>query len=282
MSELSRLQQLKTKSQQKDMTRKEVLSRAKSAPHPIQTRYLGFLEQADLAVSPINWCIGATLGSLFLAILIGQVLGPIVGAGMVPVSIYYLIFLYPSARSESRRQQIAPHLPAFVDALVASLQTGYQMELAIEHATGALPDGPLKTELLTVSYLVEHGLSLEEALENLTKKISGQEIVSLVISLRLFHGMGGSIIIPLRRLSTKMREQQAILERGSRDLIAVKQAFYVILVLSIVAPLLLLASDTSYLLDAFREKPTTYILQVAVLIQAICLVVFRKLSLLKV
>jgi Flp pilus assembly protein TadB len=244
--------------------------------------YAERLQQAGLYVPPVVWVSTVLCVSVLMAIGLTNAIGPLVGFAVAPCFGYYYLSTYLTARAEKRRRQGVPLLPGFLDTLSASLGTGYNMEVAVEHATNSLPEGMLKTEFTRVVRMMNKGMMMNEALEYMVRRISGQEIVSIVITIRLFADMGGRGLEPFRRLGYKMREQQSVLERAGRDLVGTKQAFYVIFSLSICAPIFLLASQPSYILAAFEHEWIKYIMQGAIVVQVMCFMLFKRFTTLRI
>jgi len=240
------------------------------------------LQQAGIPLPAFVWVAGVSGGAFFLMTSLTKFIGPVVGFPVAFCFLYYLLSIYVTARAEKRRRQVVPQLPGFIDTLAASLATGYNMESAIEHATNSLPEGILKREFMHVVRMVNKKMTLDESFAYLMRRIAGQEIVSLIITLRLFHGMGGRVLTPFKRLGYKMREQQSVLERASRDLVGTKQAFNIIFFLSVTAPIFLLVSEPSYILDAFKHPILKYVMQGCMVIQVICLLVFKRFTTLRV
>jgi Flp pilus assembly protein TadB len=283
MREADRIKLLKMESleQGKQQSRQE-----KSVKHLSQKvargSYAELLLRAGISCSPRWWLIAVIGVSVFSAVVITKGLGALSGLTLGVVFGYYLFMPFLRARAEKRRQAAVPHLPALIDALEASLRAGYNLELALEHATTAIPDGILHAECRRVVMLINNKVSLEDSLDYLTRRISGQEIISLVIAIKLFADMGGRMLAPLQRLGQKMRQQRAVLERASRDLVGTKQAFYVILALYVIAPVFLIMTEPNYFKTAFEHPTISYIMELAVVLQVLCIFVFKRIATLRV
>jgi Flp pilus assembly protein TadB len=72
------------------------------------------------------------------------------------------------------------------------------------------------------------------------------------------------------------------LERASRDLVGTKQAFYVILALSVIAPVFLIMTEPNYFKTAFEHPTISYIMELAVVLQVLCIFVFKRIATLRV
>jgi len=244
--------------------------------------YAEALQQAGVKFPPLLWVAG-TLGiAFFLMTGLTKTIGPVVGLPVACCFVYYFLNTHLTAKAEKRRRQVVPQLPGFIDTLAASLATGYNMEAALEHATNSLPEGMMKKEFTHIVQMVNKNIPLDEAFNFLLRRISGQEMVSLVITIRLFHGMGGRVLTPFKRLGYKMREQQTVLERASRDLVGTKQAFNIIFFLSLTAPVFLLVSEPGYIMEAFKHPIIKYVMQICMVIQVHCFITFKRFTTLRV
>jgi tight adherence protein B len=283
MRESARLRQLKLRNIDEIKDKKTKKKKEKKARSRVQRgSYAEKLHQAGILMPPSIWVVLVSAISIFLGISFSRFIGSVVGISVGLATGVYCLTTLLSVRAEKRRYQVVPQLPGFIDTLAASLSTGFNMETAIEHATGSLPPGVLKKEFSTVVKMLHKGITLDESLDLVVRRIAGQEIVSIVVTVRLFYGMGGRVVSPFRRLGTKMRAQQAVLERASRDLVGTKQGFYVIFGLAIMVPIFLVASQPEYLMRAFDHPWIKYVMQGAMVAQIICLVLFKRFTSLRV
>lgn len=283
MKESERLRQLQLANSDEVGKKKEQANTPRRTAHaPQGGSYAERLQQAGLHVPVLVYVPAILGGGAFLTLVLWKAIGPLVGACIGPCFVFYYLTTHLTAKAEKRRRGVVPHLPGFLDTLGASLATGYNMDTAVLHATNSLPDGILKTEFKKVCRLTQKGFTLDEALDFALRRISGQEIVSVVVTIRLFADMGGRGLEPFKRLGYKMREQQAVLERAGRDLVGTKQAFYVIFGLSVAAPIFLLVSEREYIIAAFQHPWITYLMQSSIVIQVVSLMLFRRITTLRV
>lgn len=283
MKENARLRQLKLQSiveiKQKEKKQKAQKRARSRVP---RGSYAERLQQAGLFVTPVVWFSVVISVAIFAGVTASKSVGEVVGLVAGGCIAYYFLIIYPSARAEFRRSKVVPDLPGFIDTLAASLGTGFNMEVAIEHATAALPEGILKREFRMVVKMISKSITLDEALDHIVRRIAGQEVVSLCVTIRLFYGMGGRVVSPFKRLSGKMRQQQAVLERAARDLVGTKQGFYVILGLSVLVPAALSVTQPDYIMKAFEHEVIKYVMQGAIVAQLLCFLMFKRFTTLKV
>ena len=94
--------------------------------------------------------------------------------------------------------------------------------------------------------------------------------------------MGGRLLEPFERLAQKIREQQRAIERASRDLVQIKQAFIILGLLSVAAPVALLVVHPDYLQLAFGDPLGRLLLQAAIIVELGALLLFRKITVFRV
>lgn len=220
---------------------------------------------------------------LFLAFVVavaagqlGMLLGPLLAVYTFGLTFYYVAHAYIDERMIKRRNIVVPQLPAFIDGLASALGTGFNTEGAIVQAAQGMPPGLLRTELDRVVSALNKGMTINESIALLKQRIEGREIISLCVALNLFSSMGGTMLEPFRRLAAKIRQQQQVVEKAARDLVQVKQAFLIILVLSVGVPGVLGIVEPSFISKSLNDSLGLIIFQGAVMLQLGAIIVFRK------
>ena len=239
------------------------------------------LRRAGIETDPRIFVLMALLGAAvagYMASFLGVLLGVCVSA----VLLHYLFVGYLEDRAQKRKRKVIPHLPSYIDGLAAALGTGFNIDAAIVHSTLGVPDGILRSELDKVSAALNAGLGVKEALSLLGDRITGREITALVVCISLFASLGGHELEPFRRLAAKIREQQIITEKAGRDLIMVKQAFFIIFSLALGVPVILLLITPEYLAGAYNDAVGRIILQIGEILVLFALVGFKRMTSLKI
>jgi Flp pilus assembly protein TadB len=209
-------------------------------------------------------------------------MGSLLSLFLFGLTLLYGILWFPEERALKRRNLYVPQLPTFVDGLATALATGYNIEAAVKQSTQGLPEGLLRKELERVTTALERGLNLAESFSLMKYHLYGQEIVALASAIILFRDLGGRMIEPFRQLAKKVREQQAIIERAQRDLVQIKQAFTILLFLSVVVPFAVIASTPSYLALALHDPLGQLIIQIAIMCEVSALFAFRRMIAIKI
>ncbi len=246
-----------------------------------RTGYARKLSQAGFDIEPKKYIgIVMTIGVLvsYGATFFGYLIAIVVLIALTQ----FLLVGYLEDRAMKRRRKVTPQLPPFIDGLVSALGTGYNLEQAIILASEGVPPGVLRSELDIVSNALNLGFSIKDALGVLRDKIAGREITSLIVSVGLFASMGGTALEPFRRLANKIREQQSVSERANRDLVMVKQAFFILFFLAIVVPLVVGLVQPDYIAKGFNDPLGKIIFQVGEIMIVGALLAFKNITTLKV
>lgn len=221
-------------------------------------------------------------GITFFASCLAYQIGPILAMVVAVLIFQFLLFGFLEERAIKRKRKIAPQLAPFIDGLASELSTGFNLEAAIAQAAVTIPPGPLRIELDRVVSGLNSGLAAKEAMGILRDRVAGSEVTALVVAISLFASMGGHALEPFRRLATKIREQQNVMDRAMRDLVLVKQAFVIILVISMGVPGILAIIAPGFLGGAFKTSLGRLLVQGALLMQVAAIVFFKKVTNLRI
>jgi Flp pilus assembly protein TadB len=212
----------------------------------------------------------------------GMFLGPIFSVVLTVVYTQYMFTGYLDERAQKRKSKMIPQLAPFIDAIASSLSSGLNIEAALVASAESIPEGVLRTELDKVAAALNRGFSVRESMAILRDRMVGREITSLAVALGLFSSMGGSVLEPFRRLARKLREQQTVAERANRDLVMVKQAFYILFFLCISAPGVLTLVRPGYMAQAFNDSLGRLVLQAGAILVVLAYLLFKKITSLKI
>lgn len=281
MRESERLGLLKQSSSaaapEEEQSRKPLKRRRKKQRSVQRSWYERRLSQAGIEMPPRIYCAMALLmgaGGAAVAVNLGWFLALFVGIALT----HFVMFGYLDDRATKRKNKIVPQLAPFIDGLASALSTGFNLEGALAQAAQGVPPGLLRDELERMVKALNTGFTVKESVTILKERISGREIIALVVALNLFASLGGTVLEPFRRLARKIREQQTVVERAGRDLVMVKQAFYLIFLLALGAPGVLMLVQPTYLSDALSDALGRFILQIGMALILTALLGFRKIT----
>jgi tight adherence protein B len=124
-----------------------------------------------------------------------------------------LSLLIPAAGArwlrQRRRRRLLYQIPDMLELLAASLRSGLSLLPAIQHLARHQPN-PLAQELSLVLRRHRLGGSLDEALEDLHRRIGGSELALFVTAVTVARQLGGNLSEVLSRLGQTLRDKQAI------------------------------------------------------------------------
>lgn len=174
------------------------------------TRETGFhLRELFLFVDParlyaLNLAL-TLLGAGAAWLLTGSVLVAL-AVGVVLVLSPSLVFRWLRAR---RIEQVEQQLPDALQMLAGTARAGLSLPAAIRQVSTELAP-PLQQELLLVQHEQRLGVSLDDALENLARRIPAQPVKLMVSAMRIANETGGGLAETLERTATTLRSQHAM------------------------------------------------------------------------
>ena len=138
--------------------------------------------------------IGAMLVNLFLHI-------PIVGFGLVIVPYFILNFL-----KEGRIAKFVQQMPQALDLLSGDLRAGLDVQAALKHMSEEFP-APLGEEFGKVVVEINLGLTINDALNNLAKRINTMDVQILCTGIIINRELGGNLSELTSNIGNTVRER---------------------------------------------------------------------------
>lgn len=172
-----------------------------------------FILQAGL-----DWTVSKLLLSCAALGVIGYVLvvtlghqsllsGMVVGAGMALLPLLYV------SRSRSRRlAKIEQQLPEALDMVIRALRSGHAFSSGLKMIGEEMPE-PVGGEFRIVHDEVNFGVSLQQALTNLSERIPITDLRYFVVAVLIQRESGGNLAEILGSLSGLIRERLKLLSR---------------------------------------------------------------------
>lgn len=117
-----------------------------------------------------------------------------------------------------RLEKIEEQLPDAIQMLAGTIKAGLSLSSAFRQITAEL-QAPLVQEFQTLVHEQRLGVSLDDALENLSHRLPIQAIQLMVSAMRIANETGGGLAETLERSATTLRSQHAM-ERKIRALTA--------------------------------------------------------------
>jgi tight adherence protein B len=183
----------------------------------VAARSQPLLDQLGSAPRPPEWLAVRIAAALVLGLLLAAVV-PVAG---LPLGLL-AGFLVPPAvlrsRVSRRRARFADDLPGILQLMLSSLRSGFTLQQAVE-ASVHDDEGPVAEELSRALSESRINGEFEDALHRVGERVRSQEMVWLVMALRLQREVGGSLADVMQTTADTMRER-AYLRRHVRTLSA--------------------------------------------------------------
>ena len=174
------------------------------------TRETGFhLRELFLFVDPARLYVL----NLALTLLGAGTAWLLTGSVLVALAVTVVLVLSPSLvlrwLRARRIEHVEQQLPDALQMLAGTARAGLSLPAAIRQVSTELAP-PLQQELLLVQHEQRLGVSLDDALENLARRIPAQPVKLMVSAMRIANETGGGLAETLERTATTLRSQHAM------------------------------------------------------------------------
>ncbi|MDH6607618.1 tight adherence protein B [Streptomyces sp. SAI-208] len=165
------------------------------------------------------WLIGqATLAPFF---------GPLAGLAGVWAAVQFLNW-----QRQKRIERFINQLPELARILANATHAGLALRTAIGMAAEEL-EAPAGEELANVANQLAVGVAMEDALDEMAKRLPSRELVVLVTTLVLSNRAGGQVVSALRNLTETLEERKETRREVRTQLSQVSMTSYAVPVLGI-------------------------------------------------
>ncbi len=232
------------------------------------------LSRADIALTTSEFGLmvlgaaaaGFVLGWWRVGLLFGLVIGLVLG---------YAPFLYLRSRTRKREITFTNQLPDVLDLLVGSLRAGYGLSQALGTLVEQLPP-PASDEFRRVTRAVELGVPINRALNDLTERITTQDVSLVVTAINVQHEMGGNLAETLETIGYTVRDRLRML-REIRSLTAQQRlTSYILAATPIFLGVLLTFVSPGYMDPLFQPGWVRILPIAALILMGLGFMVIRK------
>jgi tight adherence protein B len=158
------------------------------------SRPLGFFVLLSFFLGSLGFFGGWVIGKkLILGIL---------GAGLLGISPFWYIFY----KKNKRMQLFQKQLPDVLDLLSQSLRAGHSFPSGIKMVGDEFPE-PIGGEFKAVSAEIYYGLSLSDALKNLTKRVDSEDLDFFITAAIIQRETGGNLAEMMNNIAHVIRER---------------------------------------------------------------------------
>jgi len=165
---------------------------------------------------------------------------------------FYAPSLYVGQRKRARQKAFNDQLGDAINLLANALRSGYSLLQSMETASRELPP-PISTEFARVVQEVGLGISLEQALDNMLRRMQSDDLDMLVTAINVQHEVGGNLAQILETISHTIRERVRI--KGEIRVLTAQQMItaYIISFLPVALGLILYLINPQYIGLLFSE-----------------------------
>lgn len=233
------------------------------------------LARADLKLKVSEYIL-INIASIILFALLGQLIfrSPLLALAS-GVFGYFAPRLYVKRRQAQRLNAFNDQLGDAINLLANSLRSGYSLLQSLETVSREMSP-PLATEFARVVQEVGLGLSVEQALANMLRRVRSDDLDMMVTAINIQHEVGGNLAEILETISFTIRERVRI--KGEIRVLTAQQMLtaYIISFLPVGLGLILYAINHEYIGLLFSEPCGWIMVVVGVIIIAAGYLVIRK------
>jgi tight adherence protein B len=120
--------------------------------------------------------------------------------------------LYVARKRTQRMRKIEHQLPDALDLMTRALRAGHAFSSSLQMATEEIQD-PLAAELRATHDEVNYGVSMQQALTNLSQRVPSMDVRYFVVAVLIQRESGGNLTEILSNLSRLIRERLKLMAR---------------------------------------------------------------------
>ncbi len=232
-------------------------------------RPLGFFVLASLVLASVGGLITFRLGA-------GVVLSLIVALGCALVPFYYV-----RIKKGMRTAKFEEQLPDALDMVARALKAGHAFTGGLQMVASEFGD-PVGTEFGKALDEINFGVSYEDALKNLGKKVDSSDLKYFIIAVIIQRQSGGNLAEILENISRLIRERFKL--RGHIQTLSAEARIsaYILIALPFIMVALLMYINPGYLTPLVRDPIGNVMLGVAGALMVVGIVSMRRLVQIKV
>src|SRR5689334_23041077 len=151
-------------------------------------------------------------------------------------------------RRRRRNRDFNDQLSETLTMIAGSLRGGFSLLQSLNNAAKESQE-PTKSELRRVTQEIQLGLSLNQSLENMVKRMESEDLDLVVTAIKIHSRVGGNLTTILENISTTIRER-AKLKREIRVITSMQRlSSYIIGLLPFALGLIIFSINPQYMLD---------------------------------
>jgi len=233
------------------------------------------LARADLKLT-VSEYVAVNLISIVLGFLIGYLLYRSIFVAIgAAITGSFLPRIYVKQRQKRRLHRFNDQLGDAINLLVNGLRSGYSQLQAMETVSREMPP-PISEEFSRVVREVGLGLSLNQALDNMLRRIQSDDLDLMITAIKVQHEVGGNLAEILDTISFTIRERVRI--QGEIRVLTSMQMLsaYIISFLPVGLGLVMYLLSAEYMGQMFQEPCGWIMLGTAATIVIVGFLIIRR------
>lgn len=210
------------------------------------------LAQADVKLRPAEY-LAARVLAMFGAGIVAFVLGGAIFAIVGAIIGFFIPPIYVGRAKKSRLKAFDNQLSDMLNLIVNGLRAGFSTLQAMEAVSHEMPS-PISDEFRRVVQEMQLGISMEEALEHLLRRINSDDLDLVVTAMNVQREVGGNLAEILDVISFTIRERVRIKGEISALTAQGRATAWVISALPIALVGLLFAVNPTYIMQFFNPE----------------------------
>ena len=240
-----------------------------------------YLEQADIKMQPAKFafiCLACFAGGIVACVMspVPILLGPILGALLMGLPVGWLML-----KRKRRLAKFGLQMPAALELLGRSLRAGHSLNAGFGLVASEM-EAPLATEFGRAFEEQNFGIPLDEAIEDMAKRIPNMDLRFFATAVVLQRQTGGDLAEILDKIGHLVRERLMILGQIQALTGEGRMSGAVLLALPPVLFVVMLKLNYEYVMMLFTDEIGRYMLCGALVTQVIGALVIKKIITIKV
>ncbi|HEY8448781.1 MAG TPA: type II secretion system F family protein [Thermomicrobiales bacterium] len=191
---------------------------------------------------------GFAIGFLVLS-RFAPALGVLLGIVMAFVG-YAVPYFWLTIKAKRRQKAFINQLGDTITLMANSLRAGYSLLQTMEMVSREMPD-PMATEFRRVVREVGLGISHQEAMQNLLRRVPSDDLDLLITAINIQHEVGGNLAQILTTIGHTIRERIRIKGEISVLTAQVRISGYIITAMPVVLGAVIFMMNPSYMMGLF-------------------------------
>jgi tight adherence protein B len=225
----------------------------------VASRGMAVKLSADLARADLKVTVGEFYVARVVFVSLGALLGYALPVGghillgvLLAVGGFFAPRMYINSRKNRRLRAFNTQLADTIGLLSSALRSGYSMLQAMELVAREGPQ-PMAGEFERVVREVGLGLSPEEALANLVRRVQSDDLELLVTAINVQREVGGNLAEVLDTIASTIRDRVKL--KGEIRVLTAQQQYsgYIVGLIPVGLSLILFVINPTYMLNVFHK-----------------------------